>query len=71
VLDNLLRYIQLKAFGRGLRGYHTAWIVVGVAVWMINRARHQDDVVFRTVLKPGERLIVKASQPSSVSSSDS
>jgi hypothetical protein len=71
VLDNLLRYIQLKAFGRGLRGYHTAWIVVGVAVWMINRARHQDDVVFRTVLKPGERLIVRASQPSSGSSSDS
>jgi acyl-ACP thioesterase len=71
VFDNLLRYIQFKAFGRGLRGYHTAWIVVGVAVWMINRARHQDDVVFRTVLKPGERLIVKATRPSSGSSSDS
>lgn len=62
-MDNLLRYIQLKAFGRGLRGYHTAWLVVGVAVWMINRARNQDDVVYRTRLKPGERLIVETSKP--------
>ena len=38
-------------------------MVVGVAVWMINRARHQDDVVYRTKLKPGERLIVQASTP--------
>ena len=38
-MDTLLRYIQVKAFGRGLRGYHTAWLVVGVAVWMLNRAR--------------------------------
>ncbi|MGH3579684.1 MAG: hypothetical protein ACRDU0_19300 [Mycobacterium sp.] len=62
-MDNLLRYLQLKAFGRGLRGYHTAWLVVGVALWMVNRARHQDDVVYRTRLKPGERLIVETSKP--------
>jgi hypothetical protein len=68
-VDNLLRYLQLKAFGRGLRGYHTAWLVIGVAAWMINRARHQDDVVYRTVLKPGERLIVKTSRPSPAQSS--
>jgi hypothetical protein len=68
-VDNLLRYIQLKAFGRGLRGYHTAWLVVGAAAWMINRARHQDDVVYRTVLKPGERLIVRTSRPDSNRSS--
>jgi hypothetical protein len=64
-MDTLLRYIQVKAFGRGFRGYHTAWLVVGVAVWMINRARHQDDVVYRTELKPGERLVVRTSKPSS------
>ncbi len=64
-MDNILRYIQLKAFGRGFRGYHTAWFVVGAAAWMINRARHQDDVVYRTVLKPGERLVVKTSRPGS------
>jgi hypothetical protein len=60
-VDALLHYIQVKAFGRGLRGYHSAWIVVGVALWMLNRARHQDDVIYRTLLKPGERLIVKSS----------
>ena len=68
-MDTLLRYIQVKAFGRGLRGYHTAWLVVGVAVWMLNRARHQDDVVYRTKLKPGERLIVTTSSPASTKSS--
>jgi hypothetical protein len=62
-MDTLLRYIQVKAFGRGFRGYHTAWIVVGVAVWMVNRARNQNDVIYRTELKPGERLIVKTSKP--------
>ncbi|MGO8869969.1 MAG: hypothetical protein ACLQPH_00950 [Acidimicrobiales bacterium] len=62
-MDNLLRYLQLKAFGRGLRGYHTAWLVVGVAVWMINRARNQNDVIYRTELKPGERLLVQTSKP--------
>jgi hypothetical protein len=67
-VDSLLRYIQLKAFGRGLRGYHTAWVVVGVAVWMINRARHQDDVVYRTRLKPGESLLVRSSRPADASS---
>jgi hypothetical protein len=68
-VDNLLRYIQLKAFGRGIRGYHTAWLVVGAAAWMINRARHQDDVIYRTVLKPGERLVVQTSRPGPTSSS--
>ena len=58
-MDTLLRYLQVKAFGRGLRGDHTAWLVVGVAIWMLNRARHQDDVIYRTKLKPGERLIVR------------
>jgi hypothetical protein len=69
-MDTLLRYIQVKAFERGLRGYHTAWIVVGVAVWMLNRARHHDDVLYRTVLKPGERLMVRTSEATSSTSSD-
>ena len=68
-MDALLHYLQLKAFSRGLRGYHTAWVVVGVAVWMLHRARHQDDVIYRTKLKPGERLIVKTSSPTSTKSS--
>jgi hypothetical protein len=61
-MDTLLRYIQVKAFGRGLRGYHTAWLVVGAAVWMIIRARNQDDVIYRTKLKSGERLLVETSK---------
>ena len=60
-MDTFLQYIQVKAFGRGLRGYHTAWLVVGVAIWMLNRARHQSDVVYRTRLNPGERLVISAS----------
>ena len=66
-MDSLLRYIQVRAFGRGLSGYHTAWIVVGVAVWMLTRARNQDDVIYRTQLKPGEQLIVRTSKPPSKS----
>jgi hypothetical protein len=58
-MDSLLRFLQFKAFGRGLRGYHTAWIVIGVAIWMLNRARNQSDVVYRTKLKPGERLLIR------------
>jgi hypothetical protein len=61
-MDTFLRYLQVRAFGRGLRGYHSAWVVVGVAVWMINRARHADDVIYRTKLKPGETLLVQTSK---------
>jgi hypothetical protein len=64
-MDTLLRYIQVRSFSRGLRGYHSAWVVVGVAIWMINRARNADDVVYRTELKPGERLMVRTSKPTS------
>jgi hypothetical protein len=67
VLDNLLRYIQLKAFGRGLKGYHTAWFVIGAAVWMLNRSRRRDDVIYRTLLKPGERLVVETTDPARTS----
>jgi hypothetical protein len=62
-VDSLLRYLQLKAFGRGLGGKHTAWIVIGAALWMLNRARNQNDVIYRTELKPGERLIVSTIKP--------
>ena len=66
-MDSLLHYLQVKAFGRGLRGYHTAWLVVAVAIWMINRVRHQDDVIFRPKLKPGERLVIGSARPGSAS----
>jgi len=66
-METILRYFQVRSFGRGLRGHNTAWFVVGVALWMVIRVRRSEDVVFRTKLKPGERLIVKsgASRPPS------
>ena len=70
-MESILRYFQLKAFGRGMRGYNTAWFVVGVAVWMLIRARRGEDVVYRTKLHPGERLVISSSPAGSTTSSDS
>ena len=70
-METLLRYLQIKSFGRGMRGYNTAWFVVGAAVWMLLRARRSEDVVYRTRLNPGERLVISSSAPGSTSSSDS
>ena len=56
--------MQQRSVGRGV-----AWIVVGVAIWMLNRARHQEDVIYRTELKPGERLLVRTSKPTASKSS--
>jgi hypothetical protein len=64
-MDSLLRYIQVRAFGRGLRGYHTAWFVVGAAMWMVLRARRHDDVIYRTRLDAGERLVISTTAASS------
>lgn len=70
-METFLRYVQLKAFGRGMRGYNTAWFVVGVAVWMLLRARRGEDVVYRTKLLPGERLVISSSPSGSTTSTDS
>ncbi len=70
-METFLRYVQLKAFGRGMRGYNTAWFVVGVAVWMLLRARRSEDVVYRTKLLPGERLVISSSPSGSTTSTDS
>jgi len=70
-METLLRYLQFKSFGRGMRGYNTAWFVVGAAVWMLLRVRRGEDVVYRTRLNPGERLVISSSAPGSTSSSDS
>ena len=70
-MESVLRYLQLKAFGRGMRGYNTAWFVVGVAVWMLIRARKSEDVVYRTKLNAGERLVISSAPPGPSSSSNS
>lgn len=62
-METLLRYLQVRSFGRGMRGYNTAWFVVGAALWMLIRARRSEDVVYRTKLHPGERLIIRSGPP--------
>ncbi len=70
-METFLRYIQVKAFGRGMRGYNTAWFVVGATVWMLLRARRSDEVVYRTKLNPGERLVITSSPRGSTPSNGS
>ncbi len=57
-MDALLRLIRIQAFRRGRTG-NTAWLVLGAAAWLIARARHHEDLVYRTELKPGETLVVE------------
>ena len=70
-METVLRYLQVRAFGRGMRGHNTAWFVVGAALWMLLRARRSEDVVYRTKLHPGERLIIGAGRPGPASGSGS
>ena len=70
-MNSLLNYFQVKAFGRGMRGYNTAWFVVAAAVWMILRARRSEGVIYSTKLNPGDHLVISSSPPGSSSSSNS
>ena len=63
-MDWLLRILVQNGFRRGFRGEGPAWFVIGVSAWALNRARkNTDDVIYRTKLKPGERLTVETSKP--------
>jgi hypothetical protein len=62
-MDPVFRYFERKAFGHGLRGRST-WLVLGAAVWMINRARRNDRLVYRTKIQPGDRFTISSSTPS-------
>jgi hypothetical protein len=65
-VERLLRYFVKNGFRRGFRGEHPIWFVVGVSAWLLVRARrHDDEVVYRTVLRPGERLAVVTREPGS------
>ncbi len=62
-IDSGLRYVFRAGFRRGVRG-QSAWFVVGTAAWLIYRARRSsDEVIYRTVLKSGERLMVTTGRP--------
>jgi hypothetical protein len=67
-METVLRYFQIRSFGRGMSGRNTAWFVVAAALWMLIRARRSEDVVYRTKLLPGERLLVRAGSPDPSSS---
>jgi hypothetical protein len=42
------------------------WFVLGASAWALKRSRRKrDDVVYRTVLQPGEGLIVATGPPRS------
>jgi hypothetical protein len=58
MLDRILRSLQGRAFREAWRGRHSAWFVAGAALWLVNRARHADNVVLRTKLEPGEGLLI-------------
>ena len=67
-MDWVLRLLVQNGFRRGLRGEGPAWLVIGISAWVLNRARRNtDDVIFRTVLKPGEHLIVATQDQASAS----
>jgi hypothetical protein len=70
-METILRYFQVRAFRRGTTGHNTAWIVVAAALWMLLRARRSEDVIYRTKLLPGERLVIDASRPGPTSDSGS
>ncbi|MGO9029471.1 MAG: hypothetical protein ACLQOZ_12680 [Acidimicrobiales bacterium] len=62
-MDSLLRYIQKIGFRRGVRGQHPIWFIVAASAWMLIRARRsREAVVYRTVLQPGEGLIVETAR---------
>lgn len=63
-MDRLLRKVLRTGFRRGMKGKHPIWFVIGVAAWMLTRARrHHDEVSYRTVLQPGEALVVDTAAP--------
>ena len=59
-METLLRYLQVQALRRGMRGRNTAWFVIGAALWMLLRIRRNEEVVYRTKLSPGERLVIES-----------
>ena len=69
-METILRYFQVRSLGRGMAGRNTAWFVVAAALWMLLRARRSEDVVYRTKLNPGERLVISSGPPGTSSSTN-
>jgi hypothetical protein len=65
-VERFYRFVISNGFRRGIRGGHSVWFVVGVSAWLLSRSRKKhEDVVYRTVLQPGEHLTVTTRPPES------
>lgn len=62
-MDRLLSSIVSRAMRRGMAG-DPAWLAVGVAVWLVRRARRRPPaVVWSGRLSPGDRLVISSHPP--------
>lgn len=63
-MERFFRFVISNGFRRGMRGGQPAWLVLGASAWLLNRSRKKrNEVVYRTVLQPGEGLIVTTRPP--------
>ncbi|MGA7418068.1 MAG: hypothetical protein WB765_10840 [Acidimicrobiales bacterium] len=63
-MDRLLRIAMSNGLRRGMRGGSPVWFVLGISAWALNRSRRKrDGVVYRTVLQPGEGMILTSQPP--------
>jgi MYXO-CTERM domain-containing protein len=63
-VDWLLRRLSRTALRHGMAGEHWAWFLLGLAAFLLRRARHKgDDLVLSRRLEPGERYLVTLSAP--------
>lgn len=60
-------YLRRKAWEDGLLGGDRRWLAAGAVVWSLTLAgrawRREPEVVYRTVLKPGETITVSTRRP--------
>lgn len=62
-MDRLLGRIVSRSLRRGLSG-EPLWLAVGVAAWMVRRARQRGpEVVWKGRVEPGQRLLIATTDP--------
>ncbi|HXA33436.1 MAG TPA: hypothetical protein VNV87_14360 [Acidimicrobiales bacterium] len=63
-MERFYRFVISNGLRRGMRGNHPVWFVLGASAWLLSRSRRKrDQVVYRTVLQPGEGMIVTTRPP--------
>jgi len=66
-VDRILSSVITRALRRGMAG-EPAWLAVGVAVWLVRRARRRPPaVVWSGRVSPGDRLLITTSGPGGIS----